>query len=359
MKITIIKTIIVFLLIFFTLEISARTHDYLKWGAGFFSVYSAEILKYEDEYGRRNRPNYSFEKWHINKYGFRGADFSISKREDEKRIVFLGASETFGMYESPDMEYVSQFRRLLTNSKPEWTVINAASPGLKIPQMTKLYRNFIQKFKPDIVVIYPSPVFYLDFDPPTQRASSNKILFDTKSFELRIGHKLKLKIKSILNSRFQSFLRECKIKYDLSRTPNLEVWRAPPQKRLDMFENDLVLLVGAIRDSGATPVLMTHANRFSSFGTLSLVEKYDLISWRRFFPRATGRCLLDFESTSNQIIKQLGTRLRIHTIDTASMISGNQNYFADFAHFNDLGAEKLSRAIYYRFLKLDVVLSNN
>ena len=88
-----------------TIETMARIEGKIKWGADILTNYSSDNLKVSDQYGVHNRFNTKFEKWEINKYGFRGPDIEKNKSNQQIRIMFLGASETFGLYEQKEAAY--------------------------------------------------------------------------------------------------------------------------------------------------------------------------------------------------------------------------------------------------------------
>src|SRR5688572_3869912 len=83
------------------LEIMARLDDSLTHGAPFLGRYDApSMLLDRDSLGIKGRANGKFEKWVLNAKGFRGPDPRVPKPAGKIRIVALGASETFGLYES-------------------------------------------------------------------------------------------------------------------------------------------------------------------------------------------------------------------------------------------------------------------
>ena len=163
----IFKLMVLGFLSLFVLESSARIDDWINWNAPLFGNYSRRSLTLMDSKGFRNRPNSQFQKWVINGHGFRGKDVNIKKNEGVVRIIIIGASETFGLYEDSGKEYPAQIQSYLDNyKKNKYEVINAAVPGISPPRLKHLYENLIQELKPDIVVYYPSPTLYLLRNPP-------------------------------------------------------------------------------------------------------------------------------------------------------------------------------------------------
>src|SRR5271168_4781679 len=82
---------------FMVLELCTRFDDLVSFGAPIWQVYSSNNLFEYDSFGKRGRPNASYKKWRLNTLGFRGPEL----QKDRFRIVCLGESETFGLYEQP------------------------------------------------------------------------------------------------------------------------------------------------------------------------------------------------------------------------------------------------------------------
>ena len=86
------------------------------------------------------------------------------------RVGVAGASEVFGLYESPDKDVTAQLRQQLSASAPgRFEVVNLASAGITPPRMRELFERWAGRFHFDAVVLYPTPAFYLDVDPRRAR----------------------------------------------------------------------------------------------------------------------------------------------------------------------------------------------
>ena len=83
---------------FATLELAARTDDLLRYGASFWQPYTIDTIFQPSEFGRTGRPGARFTKWDLNSLGYRGPE-PVPGRTN---ILTFGASETFGLYETPD-----------------------------------------------------------------------------------------------------------------------------------------------------------------------------------------------------------------------------------------------------------------
>jgi hypothetical protein len=92
---------IVFMLFFGTaVELASRIEQWVVYGAPILGVYTYDSALFTtDEFGIRGKSNGSYEKWRLNAHGFRGPEVLPAKDPRRLRIVCIGASETFGLYE--------------------------------------------------------------------------------------------------------------------------------------------------------------------------------------------------------------------------------------------------------------------
>src|SRR2546421_1824407 len=115
------------------LEVCIRVEDRIKWNAPLTGLYSPALLTTADSVAWFNRPGAAFEKWHINRHGFRGPDLPLEKAPGVTRVAVLGSSETFGLYERPEMEYPAQLGRMLDEAHPKgFEVFNAGVAGMSL-----------------------------------------------------------------------------------------------------------------------------------------------------------------------------------------------------------------------------------
>ncbi len=249
----------------------------------------------------------------------------------------MGASETLGLYEQEGMEYPAQLRTILDKKTPRhFQVINAASLGTSIPKASQNYTLWLSKFKPDVVLYYPSPAFYLDESPPAPVKLGSGAKPQKNRFQFRISRKIELVLKKNLPDSIQLQLKQWQI-YRQTRNHGSEWgWKSPPSDRLELFRSHLVAFIENISKSGARPVLLTHACRFSANAIDG--DRYQLISWRKFYPRASEKCLIDMEDAANNIIREIGATYQVPVIDLDKSVPKGAENFADFAHFTDAGA---------------------
>ena len=138
---------IVFLL---TIELCARFDDALKYDAPFWKGYTSESLKSSDSEGiSRNIPNARFQKWQNNGDGFRGPEITPIKAPGTTRIICLGASESYGLYESPGKEWPAQLR---TSLPKKYEVINVSVVGLGLSSYEAYLKKYVLKLEPDLII---------------------------------------------------------------------------------------------------------------------------------------------------------------------------------------------------------------
>src|SRR5262245_16320664 len=90
-------------------EAASRLDDWLAYGTPVLANPDRGMdLTVQDEHGLHGRPLGRFKKWALNEAGFRGPEITETPAPGVTRIALLGASETFGLYESPGKEYPSQ-----------------------------------------------------------------------------------------------------------------------------------------------------------------------------------------------------------------------------------------------------------
>lgn len=336
-----LKPLMLILLFIVVLELCCRVDDYLQWSVGLFSISSADNLTVIDDFGKHGRPSAVYQKWRLNPQGFRN-DFDVKEQKEagQIRVFVLGASESFGLYESEGKDYPSQLKALLkTRGFTNVEVINAACAGMSPPRVKIFFERFIAKFKPDLVIYYPSPAFYLDEYPPT--GSLPKQAKQAPFFQFRILPKTKTVVKKFLPEFLKIKIYERMVDNSIqNKSPNW-LWKFAPIDRVKLFEADVRLVCDKVIDSGSKILLATHANSLESpdkdFGY------FQYVSWRSNYPRATYDCFVEFETKANKTIVTIGKDLHLDVLNIDKYIPKTKEYFSDFVHFTDLGAEVFAK----------------
>ena len=341
---------IVFLL---TLELAARVDDALTWGAPLVGRYSHGTLTMRDSLGVRNRPDYRFEKWRINNLGFRGSDVAQVPPDSVLRIGVLGASETFGLFESEGWEYPALLQLELDSIQAgRFQVLNAAVAGMGLPAMRRYFEKVVAPASPALVIIYPSPSFYLDLEPPTppmeeEPALSSETPRAGPGFpglsDFRIVAKGRTVLRDFIPRGIQSRVREQRLEAFRDGLGSAMLWDEVPEDRMVQFGQDLRALVRSVQASGAKPVLVTHANRFQrSLDALSAEDQHHLLAINSLYPRATPQVLREVDEAANEVIRGLARENGWSVIEASGRIPADAEHFADYAHFTDQGAARMA-----------------
>jgi lysophospholipase L1-like esterase len=316
-----------------TLEASARVDDWITYDAPILEPYNMSRLFIEDHNGTRGKPGASYLKWKLNAQGFRGP-LAESQRV---RILCLGASETFGLYESEGMEFPRQLEVELNRrlGREDVSVVNAATPGMSTHAAIRRIPDLVELARPDFILVYPSLAVYIDlgFLTEADRSAPRQEFGRPFDFEFRIQRRAEVLVKSIIPDWVQTQVRLLQIRLDEN---SQDAQDRLPEANILAFRNDLVALIRAIEARGVSAVLLTHATRFGN--TSSPPERNSLTAWRKFYPSLREEGFLDMESRMNAVIRDVARTDSVSIIDMADEMPGGSNYFADFVHFTDSGA---------------------
>lgn len=305
----------------------------------------------------RGRPHGRFKKWRLNAFGFRAPEISRTPDPDHTRVMILGASESFGLYESEGKEFPAQLAQRLSRAG-RYEVVNASLPGLTVRSMIPYWEDYVAQFRPDIVIIYPSPLFYLAENwtrpnssqaPPTKnhRAEAQQPDKTPAPRPRLISH-----MRNVFH--VPEFIQKWRDKWNIEAktADKSEEWffRKVPQDRLDFFAADLAELTASIRKHGAQPVLLTHAACCAIPPRLE--DHNDLQAMRVHLPRATEEVMPEFDGAANRSIVELGCKHDLPVINVAEVMNGRRQWFADLVHFTDEGASVIAELAADRTLSI-------
>ena len=327
-------------------ELAAREADKINYSAPFWGSYSLDTLFTADELGKRGRPNASYEKWKLNEAGYRGP----ALRSNTYRIVCLGSSETFGLYEKDGGEWPRVLERQLNaqGHGDQYEVVNAAYPGMSLPSILKRAQYTEDTLHPKIAVIYPSFTNYIeDMDDNSTTAPATAAQEKAApppanhwSIDLRITGIIQTALKSHLPEKVQTWMRE----YEIERADkNIQVMASLPQSQVDKFQSDLDRLVQTIQQDHTGVILVTHATRFSN--PLTVEDRKYLIMWRQFYPQLSESGLIDMESRMNAAMRTVGERDGVPLVDAAKLVEPGGQNFQEFSHFTDHGAYEVGTLV--------------
>jgi hypothetical protein len=270
-------------------------------------------------------------------------------------VVVEGASESFGLYESSGREYPRQLedslraalqRRCAPESPPLIEVVNAALPGMSLPTMQSHLRQVIAPLQPDVVVLYPSPAFYMDAAPPSATrpvAGPHRELSWRKAAQPRFLGRIRDQFKGVLPEVLLTWLRKSWVEREIRRHPPAWHFGSVPPARLSQWETDLRNAVGAARGVGAQVVLLGHANATMRPG---FADQNLLTAWERMFPNTTGPALAHFHELAVEATRSIARDSGATFVDLPAAFRGHwEGSFADFVHFTDSGAAIVAGAL--------------
>ena len=332
--------LVLFLLVIIAAELTVRVEDWVRYRTPLGrSLRDQSELSILDATGRHPMPGSSFGKWRINSAGTRGPEPDPAKAGS--RVLILGASETFGLYESPDREYPRQLADSLNRGGCSADVLNGAFVGMSLPTVEQDLRLRLKRVAPRVVVYYPTPPQYAEELPVAVIPdSSGTDTVPVPGWHLRFVVRAYNQLKSMIPP-LSDFLRQRDIAAKRAGKPEDWLYHTIPPSHADAFDADIRRLVGTVRAIGATPILATHANGFS--GTPPLGDK-TLRAWERFYPRATGEALLEFDSLTAARIRRVAADSNVALVDAWQAFHGLNapELFADFSHFTDRGAARMA-----------------
>jgi lysophospholipase L1-like esterase len=325
-----------------TLELCARLDDSIRYGAPFRSTYTHDAIFTWDELGRTGKPNASFRDYKLNSLGYRGPEL----HPGGVRILCIGASETFGLYEDPGKEFPRQIEDDLNASSHggDFQVVNAGVAGQTIGTATIRIPQYIERVHPRFVVVYPTPANYI-WLPFLRRAPATQVA--EPKFESRALDKVRDAVKRMAPAAIIDYLRRKDIESEAAEygKPMDRV----SDESVSAFRADLGKMVDEFRGQGVTPILVTHANRFGE--SLGEKDREQLTAWRRFYPMLTEAGFLDMERRMNDAIRALAKEKQLPLVDGAAVVPPGDEYFGDAIHFTTKGSSLLASAIAGKILE--------
>jgi hypothetical protein len=315
-------------------EVCARVDDARTEGAPLLGVYDQSVLTTTDEFGIAGRPNARFSKWRMNSAGFRGEDLQPGR----EKILCIGASETFGLYEPEGMEFPRQLERELNRraGAERYQVVNAGLPGQSLSSFGRRTAAVVHRVRPTVAVLYPSLAIYID--PPPERFVPSAQP-PRPAFRLRIAGKLASLLSDHLPEFVQTVARRVAIRLQTRHGVILE---RIPESNVARFHRDLSRLLDVLAGERVQALLVTHATRFGALAAPG--DMAMLTAWRALYPTLEESGFLDMESRLNDVIRGEAARRNLPLVDAARLLHGAGN-FVEFVHFTARGAGVLASAI--------------
>jgi hypothetical protein len=341
-------------------ELATRVQDWVRYRMPILStVTSEEELMMRDRDGAHGRPNAQFRKWVMDSLGFRGPEVPVHSARGTVRVMVSGASETFGLYESPNKEYARELEDTLNarvgaaacagSSTTHFEVLNDALPGMSLPTTRQDIRTRLVRFAPDVIVYYPSPAQYLEdrlpFATPPDTSAPKR---DIARSALRALHPRSLdairdEVRQLAPQLLLEWFRERAAADERKRHPAGWVFTTLPTARMSVFDADLRSLIGAVRAQGAEPVIATHATAFERHrqDSTELAQ-----SWERFYPRASGTTIIHFDDSARVTTMRAASDSAVILADVHGMFAvAEGDNFVDGVHFTDAGSARVAHIL--------------
>lgn len=321
-------------------ELSARLDDLVRYGVPVFATpYVGYDLVVRDSTTIRGRPYGRFLRIRLNAAGFRGPAITPVRPAGCVRVIVLGASESIVGGEDAGTEYPARMQEDLDRYGC-FEVQNAAVSGLDLCRITALWTNWAARWSAQVVVVYPTPYFYVSPDPPEYPTTPLRPAGKPPWWTTRLAQRW----------HDQSFAPDVLAKWQIRRDIGRKLASHPagweyqvvPADRLGLYERHLDSLVVAIQATGAEPVLVTHATIFPTRPTEA--DELLMLMWEHN-SRATAQVLLDFEHAANGVMAAVGRRRGAVVVDAAAHMNGRRSWFTDFSHFSVEGRTVLGRLV--------------
>jgi len=338
---------------FITLETCARIDDKILYDAPIFANYSYERLIKNDEEGIRiNVPNSQFEKWKINSQGFRGPEIIKNKDKHTMRIICMGASETFGLYENLNNEWPAQLQKLFENNNCSVQIINTSVAGLFLNDFKTYIRKYVLNIKPDIIILHVNPFIYIKQkkNPPERKLhlteSTNQSMTIETIKHLSPGLRILPKIKQLTQRTIPKKILTIYQTWDMGR----QVDKLEKQNRLlgiepkdnvnleniDRLKTDLTNLVKYLSEMNIPVVLSSYPVLLTRENISQYIHIF--LDARRFSVELTLAGMIDASEKFNRAIRNVAEITGSGFVDNDATIPKNINYFGDNVHYTDDGA---------------------
>jgi hypothetical protein len=324
-------------------EAGARLDDLYFQGTPFVATPSREYdLTQAEPWGLRGRTNGSYRKWKLNQFGFRGPAIDPVPPADTVRVVVLGSSESFGLYEDEGLEYPAQLDRTL-RSGGRYEVVNASLAGMALNRVIPYWDNWVRRFESEVVLLYPNPIFYLREAPPVLETEPRAVEQPAApGVDSRLAGRIVDSLRG-MPIRLRKWNRERQLRAVLADKPADWVFETAPAERLALYRLHAAETVRRIRHAGARPVLVTYA--IAAAYPPRPQDALLLEDMRTHFPRSTAQSLTELHARANDALRALARELDVPVVDADRCISGRSELFADLVHFNNRGAHEMARLL--------------
>ncbi|MEM7476049.1 MAG: SGNH/GDSL hydrolase family protein [Planctomycetota bacterium] len=258
----------------------------------------------------------------VNARGFRGSEIQAVASENTTRLAVLGGSSVFGYLVGDNLDSCSiledELNSLESNRDTWFEVINGGIPGFNLTQSRLRFETDVGPLKPDVVLLY------LGWnDIPILLSETPEILNRTPPAppfrERLLGH-----------STLYGFLRYRLFPPEAPKfTPPSSASTNVSFAGGELFRSELLKMISAIRNSGATPVLSTQVMAATSDATELepfLGNSKEQIEANKKIGRWLSNC-----------IREVAQEQKVALIDCGATIETSENVLGDAIHLSQQG----------------------
>jgi len=341
------------ILFFIVAEFIARLDDRLFVGESFYSSPNFDTnLKINDNNNVRGKAFGKFRNCKLNGYGFRSPELDPIPSSKKKRIMVIGASEAFGGCDLDKVEFPAQLQSFLDHHG-KYEVINASIVGMSLWSTTSYWENWASRFRPDIVIVYANPLFYLRNDPiPAADAIPTGTVVAENP--IRFESRLLFRLHGLFH--FPDWINIWRKKKQLAelRKGKSDSWffSSVPQDRCIAFREDVSKLAESIRKKNVKAIFVTHAIKATTADRAD--DRLAFLGMLYFYPKSSEEVLIRFNLETNRMILEYAQEKGFSVIDAAKQLNNRRELFDDLVHFNKEGAEMMARLISDHIAQIEV-----
>jgi len=302
---------------------------------------------------------------HINKFGYRGKEFNLTKQEGTIRIFFLGGSFVFNANSTIGEDWPHLTGKYLIESGfSNVEIINAGIPGHASFDALGILYSEIHNFEPDYIVVGNA---WNDIKYFRTLSNENTLLRTYKPISGKNPYMYynSWLDKFLCNSQLYGRLRWryyshslMGIGKDLLTTIGLEGEKPKGSYSseygkfgIKQYKLNLETIVDVSRNIGAVPVLLTQARLVSDMNDeqdkSKILYNFQLLNHEGIV-RAFNEC--------DQVVREIARDKGVNLIDLSKKLSGQSDLFTDHVHLTLKGSKVIAQ---YTSLELGKIFQNN
>jgi len=321
-------------------EFGARLDDVVRSGVSLFATPRLESDLQSNRDGKIvGKPFGVYMATQLNSHGFRGPELQVPLG-NRRRVLLIGASETFGSPSRIDDQYASY----LQDELPSCEVVNASIVGQNAASLLGLWEGHLKQLEPDTVVIYCNPYFYARVSndgQPTKQKAIVENASATARFQSRFVSKFKSSISIPLP--IQRWRQLAVLRKEIQKLPNAKQLEAIPTTADEAFLSDLKDLVNSVSIQVENVLLITHpiSARTHANGD-SRVDDH-LLNFQLIRPQFSQAAIVEFSHRIRESMLSMIWLDNVTIVDLAGRLGGRKVFFRDLVHFNERGAREVAK----------------